>query len=127
MKSRLHNTLRAYEITVALFVLIVALLLPRISAVVVEFIPGADTVILCTGSEYVTVTLDAEGNPTEVSETQDSDCLRSLVADLAPSLDPLWQKLSRDLSFAFALHEHPAPAGETLQRLEPSRAPPVLM
>ena len=46
MTTRLHNALRIYETSVALFVLIVALLLPRISAVVVEFIPGADVVII---------------------------------------------------------------------------------
>ena len=127
MTTRLHTALRIYETSVALLVLIVALLLPRISAVVVEFIPGADVVIICTGSEYVKVSLDEDGAPVEVHETQDSDCLRSLALDVAETPTPAWQTLACDYSFAFSLHEHPAPAGETLKTLEPSRAPPVLI
>jgi hypothetical protein len=127
MNTRLHNALRIYETTVALIVLIAALLLPRISAVVVEFIPGADVVIICTGSEYVKVSLDEDGAPVEVHETQDSDCLRSLALVVAETPSPLWQTLARNYSFTFSLHEHPAPSGETLKTLEPSRAPPVLI
>lgn len=127
MTSRFQNALRIYETAVALFVLIAVLLLPRISAVVVEFIPGAETVIICTGSEYVTITLDADGAPVEVKETQDSDCLRTLAAGIDAAPTPLWHMLARSYSVAFARHEHLAPSGEVLKTLEPSRAPPVLI
>ena len=127
MTNRLHHYLRVYETTVTLFVLIVALLLPRISAVVVEFIPGIDTVVLCTGSDYVTITLDGEGSPVEVSETQDSDCLRGFADPIVQTPETLWQKLARSYAVDFTRRDHPAPASEVLKTLEPSRAPPVVI
>jgi hypothetical protein len=127
MTAKLRHYIRLYETTMTLLVLIVALLLPRVSAVLVEFLPGVDTVILCTGSDYVTVTLDAEGNPTEVSDAQGSDCLRSLAAEV--SLDPssFWQKLTRDFDVVFARLEHPSPGLDVLHFLKAPRAPPVVI
>ncbi|GAA6209426.1 hypothetical protein NBRC116601_27190 [Cognatishimia sp. WU-CL00825] len=110
----------------ALF-LIVALVLPRVSAVLVEFIPGVDTVIICTGSEYVTLTLGPDGTPIDVAESSDNRCTLSDTPELTVALQPFWHQLARGFQHPFKVVENGQSTLDRLAHLEPSRAPPAVI
>lgn len=110
----------------AMFI-VVALVLPRVSAAVVEFLPGVDTYVLCTGSEYVTVTLGPDGSPIDVSESTENQCTVSDSVVTPGGSAPFWHALARSYRRPFVIIEHPHAQADGLARLEPTRAPPVLI
>lgn len=61
-------------------VMSVSLLLPAFGGAL-AVLAGAQSVVLCIGSERVRVTLDADGMPVETVAASDHDCL------IAPTLD----------------------------------------
>jgi hypothetical protein len=127
MSRRLRHAIRVYEVTITLIVLISALLLPRISAVAAELLPGANTIVICTGFDYVTITLGDDGTPTKVSETTEGDCLRAADVALAETPEPAWQAWARQYALCFSCAENPHIAQDGLARLEAARAPPVVI
>lgn len=107
--------------------LFIALLLPRVSAVLVEFIPGVDTVVICTGDAYVTVTLGPDGTPIESSESNDNRCTLAESFVVAGSPKIFWHQLALSHQHPFVVHENHAFAQGALLRLAPARAPPDLI
>ena len=110
----------------AMFI-VVALVLPRVSATVVEFLPAVDTYVLCTGSEYVTVTLGPDGSPIDVSESTENQCTLSDSVVTPGGSALFWHALARNYRRPFVIIEHPHAEADGLARLEPTRAPPVLI
>ena len=127
MTHRLNSILTQYERWAALVFLIVALTLPRISAVLVEFIPGVDTVIICTGDSYVTVTLGPDGEPITVEESSDARCTLTDTIATADAPQPFWRHLALSYHHPFNILENKGFSREILARLEPSRAPPAVI
>lgn len=124
---RFNTYLRIYENWAAALFLIIALIMPRISAVVVEFIPGVQSMIVCTGDAFVTITLGPNGEPLEVEESADNTCTLSDTAEFTAPITPHWHELARSYLRPFSVQEHSQTARDTLARLEPSRAPPALI
>jgi hypothetical protein len=127
MSDRLNRFITVYERWAALVFLIVALTLPRISAVLVEFIPGVDTVIICTGDTYVTIVLGPDGEPVSVQESTDNRCTLTDTVATADAPQLFWRQLALSFHHPFHIHENTGFARETLARLELSRAPPALI
>lgn len=104
-----------------------ALALPRVSAVLVEFIPGIDTIVICTGSEYVTITLGPDGEPLDVEESSDNRCTLSEIAEIGIRPQAFWQRLATSFDKAFSVAENQRLADLHLTFQQPSRAPPAVI
>jgi|GEM_PF-3092366 len=117
--------LQIYERYAALIFLIVALTLPRISAVLVEFIPGVDTVIICTGSEYISVTLGPNGEPLDTEELGETHCTLSEIAELDQAPLPYWHQLATSYQLIFSIKENQRLSSQKLLVHAPTRAPPM--
>lgn len=105
---------------------VVSLLMPRMAAAALSFLPGYTTVAICTGAEIVYVTLDSEGNPVDVGDPVDvTPCV---LADADMPLGtriPAWHMLAADRTDPFVARAYLRAAFDVLDTLRPSRAPPV--
>lgn len=61
---------------------VLALVLPRMSAVAASVVPGTMTVVICTGQGMVTLRIDENGNPVP-DRVQSDHCVLSQSADTA--------------------------------------------
>lgn len=66
---------------------ILGLLMPRISAAVAYAVPGARTVVICTGDGLTTIHIQDDGTPVPVFEHSDH-CVLSHAADTAVRVEP---------------------------------------
>ena len=104
--------------------LVSSLVLPKTGWIVAHWLFGAQTVVICTGTQLITLTLDADGQPVETASPHVHDCALSKApgadlagADLPDRTDharPLSQPLTADIRFV-------ASSG----RAGLSRAPPL--
>lgn len=51
------------------------LILPRISGVLLDLVPGVSAVVICTGDQMVVLHLDAQGQPVQVAQSEPDTCL----------------------------------------------------
>lgn len=123
--TRFRTYFQIYERYAALIFLIIALTLPRISAVLVEFIPGVETVIICTGSEYISVTLGPDGEPLYTEEIGEAHCTLSDVAQVDQAESPYWHILAASFHKAFSIKENWQLATLNFSPHAPTRAPPT--
>ncbi len=107
--------------------LIAGLLIPRMSAVIADVIPGIQTMVICTGEGLITLTIGADGQPVEAVETEPHPCVMSEVLTLAYADVPLWQRLAADYAHDFAIRENTRVFDSHLSRIAHSRAPPVMI
>ena len=110
-----------------LLALCTGFVLPKMGAVLANAIPGIQTLVICTGAELVTVTLNAAGEPIDVAESNAQDCLRADLPPDAHRLMPVWQRLARAYSPPFAVLENPSALRTALALQRPSHAPPVVL
>ncbi|MDX8350282.1 hypothetical protein SLH49_20005 [Cognatiyoonia sp. IB215446] len=107
--------------------LVAGLIAPRMSAAIAQVIPGVQVMVICTGDQMVTLTIGADGEPIEVTDTADHVCIKSDVVKAAALVDPFWSELDRSYAFRFAIRESTRSAPSPLTRISPSRAPPVVV
>lgn len=115
----------AYERWVTITALVFMLITPRISAVVTEFIPGLDAVVICTGSELITVSLDENGTPTKHSTQNTGDCTRTTDTPAQIAQSAIFTLLANTYQIAFVVHANAIATQEALASQKPKRAPPV--
>lgn len=84
--------------------LITALLAPKLSALALHVMPGAISAVICTGSELVTIQIDANGNPVEVTETDHGACLLANPDTLGWDRLAGWWAAPKSFHKAFAVH-----------------------
>lgn len=106
--------------------LTVGILLPRMSAVLADIIPGVTQVAICTGSEIITLTIGPDGQPIE-TEIETSHCVLGDTSAMADGPDPVWVTLARSYHPLFISLIHDAADQDRLSRIAPSRAPPALI
>jgi hypothetical protein len=108
---------------VLVFLTILGLLLPRMSAAVATMAPGVVTLVICTGDGLRTIRIDPDGTPVEVSDHPDH-CVLSHAADTAvrvvpaPLLLPLVEDRARRPGDLIRAHGYKAAR-------PPPRAPPA--
>lgn len=78
--SRINQTSAAPRRAVVMLLLVLALVMPRVSGVLVDLLPGFERTVICTGSEMLVLTLDDAGEPVTVSEEAGGPCLRATSA-----------------------------------------------
>ncbi|MEM6595743.1 MAG: hypothetical protein AAF672_13215 [Pseudomonadota bacterium] len=105
------------------FTVSLGIILPKAGGVLLEVMPGFTQAVICTGSEIVVVTLDAEGDPVELPEPAMEHCVldKGAVAFAAPY--PSWVKLASQFETAFVSASVRAPAAH-LRLLPPGQGPP---
>lgn len=104
---------------------VAGLLLPRMSAVLIEVVPGMITTVICTGDALIVVTLGPDGQPVELPEEIDTHCVMADGATSLANVAPDYRRLERHYSFGFKSKTHDTAGLDRLARQAPSRAPPV--
>lgn len=55
--------------------LCIGLLLPRVSGVLLDLMPGVNAVVVCTGNQLVVLHIGNDGQPVEVAQNEPHGCL----------------------------------------------------
>ena len=111
---------------VLLPLLLYALLLPKVSAILLDIHPGIQVAVICTGTEIVTVRIGPDGVPIETEQAEDVPCLSADAPPKALIPTPTWVELARSFQSRFVA------VPSTTNRHNPallnreSQAPPVL-
>ena len=119
LQSRAH-----LKILIATLV-VVSLLVPRMAAAALSFLPGYTTIAICTGAEIVYLTLDSEGNPVDVGDPVDvTPCVLADANTTDGVRTPAWHALAANWADPFVSSPHRRAAFDVLDTLQPTRAPP---
>lgn len=107
--------------------LLVALLMPRVSGVLVDLLPGFDRAVICTGSEMIVLTLDQDGQPVTLHEGAGETCLRAPSTPvLAQHLPVPYHALFGTIA-PFAIKCDLLAPQASLQQQKDKRGPPLLI
>lgn len=117
---------QALRILVVL-VLVAGTLLPKVGAVLVPFLPGVITAVICTGTQRVVLTLDDMGNPIEVPEPMVDECVAEVLPDTKIALEPAWYILARSYADPFVALPHSGAASHWVALQPPAQAPPAVI
>lgn len=79
-----------------LLLTLLGLMLPRVSAVLVHFVPGVQVVQICSGNRIETIVLDADGAPIEQVSQSDLSCALEDPARLKQAPARAWLRLAQD-------------------------------
>lgn len=110
-----------------LCLVVAGVLAPRVSAALTTVMPGFMTVVICTGTQMITLTLGPDGTPVSPQETTSAPCVLSDLAQSAPAQIPAWRALELPHARLFAIKTAPMPPVWDLAHSNPSRAPPVIL
>ncbi|WP_412005323.1 hypothetical protein [Aestuariibius insulae] len=105
--------------------LLAALVLPKVSGVLIEIVPGMQRVVLCSGSEMIVILIGPDGIPVEEPASDHAPCIAADPTGIAPAPLPLWQSLAVDFTDPFRVKIHAAANADRAALTWPSRAPPV--
>ncbi|MFQ6546987.1 hypothetical protein AADZ90_003465 [Aestuariibius sp. 2305UL40-4] len=105
--------------------LVLGLLVPKMGVVLVELIPGWQTMVICTGGEMVVMTISPEGEPVEVEQDGAEPCPpANVIADAEQDI-PRWVYLARDYGDQ-AIHRPSLRRDLSVILIRgPTRAPPL--
>lgn len=94
---------KALQTCVFIPLLLCALLLPKVGGLLLHIHPGIMTMVICTGTELVTIQIGADGEPVEAETTESGPCLLN-VADLGEGrTDPAWIALASSYKTPFVV------------------------
>ncbi|MEO1025679.1 MAG: hypothetical protein AAFX07_09005 [Pseudomonadota bacterium] len=110
---------------VLLPLLLYALLLPKVSAVLLDIHPGIQVAVICTGTEIVTVRIGPDGIPIETGQTDDAPCLAADTPPNAAQPIPAWVTLARNFKTPFVAVPSTANRHNPALLNRESQAPPV--
>tara|TARA_Y100001956_G_scaffold69512_1_gene72855 strand:+ start:75 stop:488 length:414 start_codon:yes stop_codon:yes gene_type:complete len=113
--------------TLLVLATVVGLLLPKMSAVVASLVPGVMVVTICTGSEMVTLTLNADGEPVEEVEPAVDHCVLADLIQDQPQPEAPWVALARSYRCPFVATPNPYQTCDYLRQQDPPRGPPALI
>lgn len=107
--------------------LLISMGLPRVTAAVAAFIPGAQTLVICAGGSLMTVTVNGAGDPVEMPEPVADHCLLADTTPVDAASPSAWQRLPRSFTTEQVFTAAPVakPARIAAHRL--SRAPPFVV
>ncbi len=102
-------------------------LAPKMGAVLVQLIPGWQTMVICTGGEMVVLTISPDGEPVEVAQDGAEPCPFAAVVAGALQAVPGWVSLAPDYDHrTLASPNLRSGPGVALIR-GPTRAPPAVV
>lgn len=104
-----------------------ALLLPKLSAVVLALHPGVSSAVVCTGTGMVTIQLDAQGQPVDAVQSDQSPCIMAAPQDsTAPAL-AVWTAAPRSYRVSFVDRSPSLRSQAEIGLLPDLRGPPALI
>ena len=117
--------MRAAGRTFLVLSLVMGLVSPKVIGALLHVMPGVQTLVICTGDRLMRITLNAQGEPVEMTEFESDPCvIADPVAQIADT-DPLWHRLARVYTPSFAVRVRNDSVTELYHAKWPSRAPPV--
>ncbi len=126
LSSDLRHCLSAVLRCALVVAVAIGLLLPRMSAVLAEVLPGVQTVVICTGYEITTLTLGPDGNPIETDAIATPHCTLGDVVETMETPTPDWVALVAPDTIHPPILLHLEADQDRLSQLRLSRAPPRL-
>jgi len=105
--------------------LTIGLVLPKMGAVIVEFVPGVYSAVICTGSGMEVITIGKDGQPIEQADFSVGECVGSDVHLSSGAKSDFWIKLAKNYEFAFIPVLNPAPSPHRAQIRRLPQGPPV--
>ncbi|MEM1066566.1 MAG: hypothetical protein AAGJ74_13785 [Pseudomonadota bacterium] len=100
------------------------LLVPKMGAVIAGLVPGVTQVVICTGSEMITLTLGPDGAPIETEELRAEPCVMVTEAAAESPAPALWRALDSDHADAFSAIAAPERPPRPYIVKWPSQGPP---
>ncbi len=104
--------------------LLAALVLPKISGVLIELVPGMQRVVLCSGSEMTVILIGRDGIPVEEPASDHAPCIATDPPKMTPAPSAPWQRLALGYAAPFRVKIHAAADADRTAQIWPSRAPP---
>jgi hypothetical protein len=100
------------------------LVLPKVTAALAHILPNDHmTMVICTGDAMITMTFDADGNPVEQTQSDETPCPLVLASVDVQTHDVAWHILARQIE------RQPTPTPwrlvQMLRPVHPPRAPPL--
>lgn len=106
--------------------LLLGLVSPKIGAVLLDLHPNITQVVICTGSETVTLRLGADGTPVETRVSEDVPCVLGEAVPGARQAAAGWTQLARRYPARFQAVPNRRPRHLAALLNRDSRAPPVV-
>lgn len=107
--------------------ILAGLVLPKLSVLALHLHPDITTVVICTGSEMVTISIGADGTPIETGETDQSPCLVSDGKLKQASAWVTWTMAPRSYRHGFVEKPFARPSQSELGLLPDPRGRPRLV
>lgn len=112
---------------VTVFILVFGLVAPKAGAVVLQWLPGMQAAVICTGQGMITLVLGPDGQPVTLEDGASDICLGTKAVNGPDAPVPAWHRLARSYEIAFSSIPNQRVQTPPALRQRPSRAPPVQM
>lgn len=81
--------------------MVLGLLAPKLSALALHLNPNIMAIVICTGTEMVTIHIGADGEPIEVTEAEQTPCVMADPNAIKSPEFARWTKAPRSYRVAF--------------------------
>lgn len=105
--------------------LVLGTVLPKASAVLFEIIPGFQSIVICTGTDLVTLQIGPDGAPVKTPTDQHDVCAVEDPLRLAERTIPFWVRSTQNHALAFSVIANIDAPRPIFTIKSPSHAPPV--
>ena len=112
---------------VIFFLLIAGLLVPRISALALHLNPNIMAIVICTGTEMVTIHIGADGHPIETTEAEQTLCILADAHAETTSAYTQWTKVPRSYRATFVENAMSVRSEAEVGLLPDLRGPPFVI
>ncbi len=112
---------------VVLPLLIAGMLVPKVSALALHLNPNIMAIVICTGSELVTIHIGPDGTPIEAEDTLLSPCVMADPNDVSAPAYARWTQAPRSYQVSFSDIRRPNPTEAELGLLPDLRGPPFVI
>lgn len=117
----LHTMVKAVLRLFLICTITIGLSLPKLGVV----LPGVQTVVICNGSERVTITINSNGAPVELAEDSVAPCTNSDPLDPLSAHNPAWVKVAYIDAYHLPDTGAPTPVSAHFTLKPPSQGPSV--
>jgi len=108
-------------------VLSLALIAPKMTAVLTSLLPGYSIVVLCTGNAIERILIDSNGQPVTVETTDHAPCVTQDPVQISTPVILDWVTLTRTYARAFIVISNPSPTQPAILTRPLPQGPPILL
>jgi len=107
--------------------LTVGLLVPKVSALALHLNPNIMAIVICTGTDIITIHIGADGQPVEASEAEQAACVLSDPNAIANRAYAQWTLAPRSYRATFVENENALRSEAETGLLPCLRGPPFVI